>query len=245
MADTWGHRDSSSSERSRTRSCGNVTLKLRGIAGDHRDRLAECFDQGGVVGGVDAVGGRVAVGTAQQIGSECLWRLRRDQRRAVEGGRDAAVAHLLHSVHAGYPGSRRSFSTRRVEHGSEQPGRRRAGVRRHARRSSHGRRTDPVPRRRCPGGARRPRGARPAAAACSVARSRIACHLAAGAATTMRSKQPAAAIASSVTAKTGRPPASAQSLSSPVRTPRPKAGTMSALLSAERPWRASASPPAA
>ena len=182
--------------------------------------------------------------TAQQIGAECLGRLRRDQRRAVEGGRDPAVLHLLHSVHAGYPGGRRSFSPRGVEHGAEEPGRReraRGVVDR-----------DPVVAvaaiQRC--------GDAVLAALAALdederrklrrsARSRIASQRAVGAATTTRSKQPAAAMASSVIAKTGRPPASAQSLSSPVRTPRPKAGTISALLSAERPWRAPAAAPAA
>ena len=77
---------------------------------------------------------------------------------------------------------------------------------------------------------------------CSAAMARIASQRLVGAAMAMRSKHPAAAIDSSVMARTGRPETDTQSLSSPALTPSPKAGTMSALLSAARPWREPAAP---
>jgi len=65
------------------------------------------------------VDGRVKVSPTQEIGAERLWRLDRDDRGTVECGRDPAVVHLLHSVHAGYPRDRCSFSPGGVEHGAE------------------------------------------------------------------------------------------------------------------------------
>ena len=122
MTDPRGHRTSSSSERSRTRSCGNVILKLRGSPGTTVTGDADRLDQRGVVAGADPVGRCVLVCAAQQIGAEGLGRLRRDDRGAVEGGRDPAVLHLLHSVHAGYPGDRRSIRAGGVEHRPEDVG---------------------------------------------------------------------------------------------------------------------------
>ena len=77
----------------------------------------------GVVARADPVRGGMQMRAAQEIGAEGLGRLRRDDRGAVEGGRDPAVLHLLHSVHAGYPGGGRSIRARRLEHGPEDAGR--------------------------------------------------------------------------------------------------------------------------
>ena len=122
VADSRGHRDLLEQRAEQDEVLRERDLEVARVAGHHRDRLADRLDERGIVAGVMPCAAACAVGAAQEIGAECLWRLRRDQRRAVEGGRDAAVAHLLHSVHAGYPGGRRSISPRRVEHRPEHVG---------------------------------------------------------------------------------------------------------------------------
>ena len=63
----------------------------------------------------DPPGRGVQVCAAQKIGAERLGCLRRDDRGTIEGGRNPALLHLLHRVHAGYPGDCRSISARCIQ----------------------------------------------------------------------------------------------------------------------------------
>ncbi len=80
-------------------------LEIGGGAGDDGDRMTGAFDEGCLIGALEAVGGRFGKGSTEQVTTKALRRLREDDVFARDGGGDESAVRgaldLLDGVDGG------------------------------------------------------------------------------------------------------------------------------------------------